>query len=107
MKLIGKYIGAVFFLQRPFWPSLHFLFFADGSAYRLPLCTMCGAGTMSNVTRRETITSRHPCMHGHEGYYDVMAKYYDNTYYECSACHYGTRTSSVYVGETLMYCEYT
>lgn len=105
MKRIGKYIGAVF-LAAALLAVSEIPIFADGSAYRLPLCTMCGAGTMSNVTRRETITSRHPCMHGHEGYYDVMAKYYDNTYYECSACHYGTRTSPVYVGETLMYCEY-
>ena len=96
MKRIGKYIGAVF-LAAALLAVSALSVFADGSAYRLPLCTMCGAGTMSNVTRRETITSRHPCMHGHEGYYDVMAKYYDNTYHECSACHYGTRTSPVYV----------
>ena len=74
-------------------------------ADRPPRCTVCGTGTMLTITRRETITSRHPCMHGHEGY-DGMAKYDENTYCECNTCHYGARTASVYVGESFMYCEY-
>ena len=74
-------------------------------ADRPPRCTVCGTGTMLTITRRETITSRHPCMHGHEGY-DGMAKYDDNTYCGCDTCHYGARTASVYVGESFIYCEY-
>lgn len=103
MKRIGMYVSAVF-LAAALLAAPAFPVFADAPADRPPRCTVCDTGTMLTITRRETITSRHPCMHGHEGY-DGMAKYDENTYCGCNTCHYGARTASVYVGESFMYCE--
>ena len=104
MKRIGMYVSAVF-LAAALSAARALPVFAGATADRPPRCTVCGTGTMFTITRRETITSRHPCMHGHEGY-DGMAKYDENTYCGCNTCHYGARTASVYVGESFMYCEY-